>query len=287
MAFKDLARRVQTAAVLIAGLAALLFYAWESSAGRSLLSVVGVLAIAGAAHEYARFSTTAQAPTAATRWLVTVVLTTPAAVACGLSILGTLYPSHYSTDPLHSVLVSLLGSALVAGGMFAASGRATLDQVTRWASSFPIAFLLVGCGGAALVSVASMSGAPRQLLWLIAVIAVNDSAAYFGGSLIGGAKLSPSISPNKTLSGSFTGLLVGILVGLPLAVSLGIATATPSFAAVIALTVVAGQLGDLLKSYLKRLHGVKDSGTIFPGHGGLLDRIDGMLGGATVALLLL
>jgi phosphatidate cytidylyltransferase len=119
------------------------------------------------------------------------------------------------------------------------------------------------------------------VLWLIVVVSVNDTAAYLAGSRIGGPKLCPAISPGKTVSGSLAGLFFGTCIGTVV----GRLSTAPTLgeALVVALCVAfAAQLGDLAKSYLKRLHGVKDSGAILPGHGGLLDRIDGILAGAIV-----
>lgn len=111
--------------------------------------------------------------------------------------------------------------------------------------------------------------------WLLVVVAATDTGAYLAGRLIGGAKLAPRISPGKTWAGLAGGVggaataggVGGALLGWPVppAVLLG------GFLAVVA------QSGDLFESWLKRRAGVKDSGTLLPGHGGMLDRIDGLL----------
>lgn len=123
------------------------------------------------------------------------------------------------------------------------------------------------------------------LIWVFLVVWATDIGAYFAGRAIGGPKLAPSISPNKTIAGLIGGVasaavLAGAwvsLVGLP---PLLIWLAVP-FA-------IAAQLGDLFESGLKRRAGVKDSGTWLPGHGGLLDRLDGLVPVAvlTAALML-
>jgi phosphatidate cytidylyltransferase len=112
------------------------------------------------------------------------------------------------------------------------------------------------------------------LIWVFLVVWSTDIGAYFAGRAIGGAKLAPSISPNKTISGLIGGVIAATVlagswvyaVGLP-AMLLWLA---PPFA-------VAAQLGDLFESGLKRQAGVKDSGSWLPGHGGLLDRLDGLV----------
>ena len=114
-----------------------------------------------------------------------------------------------------------------------------------------------------------------QLLMLAAVIAACDSAAYFVGRFIGGAKLASAISPNKTISGSVGGIIAAMAVmpGIAPFLELG-----PVMALMFGLGLaVLSQIGDLHESALKRRLNVKDSGAILPGHGGLLDRFDGYL----------
>ena len=112
------------------------------------------------------------------------------------------------------------------------------------------------------------------LLALAGVIAACDSAAYFIGRRFGGPKLWPRVSPNKTISGSLGGLVAAMMVTVLLATMFGLAGAGEAvFFGLI--TGVLSQAGDLLESALKRSLNVKDSGSILPGHGGLLDRFDG------------
>ena len=112
------------------------------------------------------------------------------------------------------------------------------------------------------------------LIWVFLVVWATDIGAYFAGRTIGGPKLAPEISPNKTIAGLIGGVISAALmagawvyyVGLP-AILLWLAV----------LFAIAAQLGDLFESGLKRRAGVKDSGTWLPGHGGLLDRLDGLV----------
>lgn len=121
------------------------------------------------------------------------------------------------------------------------------------------------------------SGSRRALLFGLIIIWTCDSAAYFVGSSIGKNKLIESISPNKTVEGALAGMISAPLVGIVFSAS-GIVDWTPWFAVIIGtVTAFLGQVGDLAESLLKRDAGVKDSGTLIPGHGGVLDRIDALL----------
>ena len=113
------------------------------------------------------------------------------------------------------------------------------------------------------------------LLALAAVVAACDIAAYFVGRRVGGAKLAPLISPNKTRSGAAGGVLGAILASLLVMPFLPFSGVELVVGAVITSGLAQG--GDLLESALKRNLGVKDSGTLIPGHGGFLDRFDGYL----------
>jgi phosphatidate cytidylyltransferase len=122
------------------------------------------------------------------------------------------------------------------------------------------------------------------LLWLFLVVWATDIFAYFVGRGIGGAKLAPSISPGKTWAGLVGGMLGAAVVGGIVST----ATGGPIWLAIVAAPVLAvvAQAGDLFESLLKRRAGVKDSGTLIPGHGGALDRLDGLLFATPVYALL-
>jgi phosphatidate cytidylyltransferase len=123
------------------------------------------------------------------------------------------------------------------------------------------------------------------LLYLFAIVWSTDILAYAGGRLIGGPKLAPAISPKKTWSGAIVGALAGI--GASTAAVLVAGLANPLAAAGLALLLSAvAQAGDLGESAVKRHFGVKDSSRIIPGHGGLMDRLDGFLAAATAAAIL-
>ena len=120
------------------------------------------------------------------------------------------------------------------------------------------------------------------MLWLAMVVITTDVFGYLFGRMIGGPKLWTRVSPNKTWSGTIAGWVGAALVGL----LFGIFTAAgPEVAPVSIALAMAAQLGDIAESAVKRRAGVKDSSSLLPGHGGLFDRFDGMLG-ASVTLLL-
>ncbi len=120
-------------------------------------------------------------------------------------------------------------------------------------------------------------------LWALALVWACDIGAYFAGRAIGGPKLAPWISPNKTWAGLAGGIVAASIFGAAMHVQYGLpwrlTLATPVLA-------VLAQGGDLFESWLKRRAGVKDSGTLLPGHGGILDRLDGLVPVAPVAALL-
>ena len=123
------------------------------------------------------------------------------------------------------------------------------------------------------------------IIFLFAVVWTTDIAAYFAGRAIGGPKLMPRVSPNKTWSGAIGGTLAAVVVALALAK----VTALTGLFAIAMLAVIlsiCAQGGDLFESFLKRRFGAKDSGHLIPGHGGLMDRLDGFITASIVAALI-
>lgn len=120
-------------------------------------------------------------------------------------------------------------------------------------------------------------------LWALGLVWATDIGAYFVGRAVGGPKLAPYISPAKTWSGLAGGVGAALIFGFALN---GFAGLPVRLAAASGLLAVAAQGGDLLESFLKRRAGVKDSSNLLPGHGGLLDRMDGVVAAAPLAALL-
>lgn len=130
---------------------------------------------------------------------------------------------------------------------------------------------------------------PKGHLWLFTALAIvwaADSGAYFAGRQFGKRKLAPTVSPNKTIEGLIGGVVAGVLLGLCGALLAGASGAQLPLVALVALAAtLASVVGDLYESLLKRHAGVKDSGNLIPGHGGILDRIDGVLAALPVFAL--
>jgi phosphatidate cytidylyltransferase len=124
------------------------------------------------------------------------------------------------------------------------------------------------------------------VLFLILLIWASDIGAYLVGRLIGGPLLAPRISPGKTWSGAAGGIVSALAVGWGAACLLPAGSGPVRVAAVAVVLCVIGQLGDLAESRAKRHFGVKDSGMLLPGHGGLLDRMDALIAAAPFAALL-
>lgn len=177
-----------------------------------------------------------------------------------------------ATWPLAALAVSV--TAAVVAALIAPRGADRPSPLWEAAGA-----LYVAVPVAALVWLREAAGVPT-LVWLFLVVWATDIGGYAAGKTIGGPLLAPAISPKKTWAGAGGGMVlalaVGVLVAQWLAVPVG-----PLLWASAAVSVVS-QIGDLAESKVKRRFGVKDSGAIIPGHGGVLDRVDGLLAAAPV-----
>jgi phosphatidate cytidylyltransferase len=156
-------------------------------------------------------------------------------------------------------------------------GPAVLRDVA--AAVLPI--LYIGLPLGALAAVRALAGR-EALLLLMGTIVISDSAQYYTGRALGRRPLAPAISPKKTLEGAIGGMVIGTLAFV-IGARLVFPAATLLLIVLVGAAIAAlGMVGDLFESLLKRSAGVKDSGAVIPGHGGVLDRIDSWLFAAPV-----
>ena len=170
----------------------------------------------------------------------------------------------------------LVVTAALALGELVALRRAGFAAITEAA--------VVVVGSASLFFLRTLGDPPAPLLITIFAVWAADVAAYAAGSSFGSRKIAPAISPGKTWEGTIAGFLAAAAVVLVAVAPTGIYV----WAALAALTIgPVAFAGDLLESWLKRRAGVKDSGTLLPGHGGVLDRIDSLLAAAPLVAVLI
>jgi phosphatidate cytidylyltransferase len=142
--------------------------------------------------------------------------------------------------------------------------------------------------GLSAVSMAALRGADLNglitILFIFAIVWATDILAYFVGRAIGGPKLAPPISPGKTWSGAIGGTIAGITAGV-LVVYFAGESLSIWHAVIAAVLSIGSQIGDLFESWIKRRFGVKDSSRLIPGHGGVMDRVDGLVAACFLAFL--
>lgn len=192
-------------------------------------------------------------------------------------------------------------AAIAIAGALTAFGIAGLGVAATIVGAIAISALLVGSGQAQLSGAGVLyTGLPvvalgwlrgdeplgfLAALFLLTIVAATDIAAYAAGRLIGGPKLWPAVSPNKTWSGLAGGIVSAGIVGALFPLLFG--SGSVGWLAVLALVLAAiAQAGDLLESALKRQFGVKDAGHALPGHGGFMDRMDGLVTASVAAALI-
>ena len=204
-----------------------------------------------------------------------------------LAVLGAaLIPLAAAARPLDFTLLA----TWVLWVVFVAASVQALFAEDREHAPTRTAHIVTGClyAGLGLGPIAALRVGPEGLQWVISALVItwaNDTCAYFAGRLLGRHKLHPAVSPNKTWEG-FAGGVVGSVAGMFVTRWVAFPALTPTDCWVLGLAgAVLGPLGDLCESLLKRAHGVKDSGTLIPGHGGLLDRVDALLFNAPAVYL--
>ncbi|MEM9968988.1 MAG: phosphatidate cytidylyltransferase [Pseudomonadota bacterium] len=186
-------------------------------------------------------------------------------VVTGLAVFVAIYL------PVGFALPILLAPALIGFGQ--------LSQNRTLFMSFTVMILLAGYG---MMQVRDDMGF-TWLLWLVLVVVVTDVVGYFAGRTFGGPKFWPAVSPKKTWSGTASGWAGAAIVGLIFAIPSGFGAQLIGISVAVSM---ASQIGDMAESGMKRKMGVKDSSNLIPGHGGLMDRFDGMLGASLFLLVI-
>ena len=242
--------RLWTAAVALPTvLAAIIFL---SSGGFSLF--IGALGVWGL-YEVASMT--------ATRGMISIL------VLLGLGVvplLGVLTAGDRGLWVLPAVVIALMFALVVLVGISGA------ENAPKGAPLEILGALWVGVLFPYFALLRNLRGGIAAIIMMLLVVIASDTGAYFGGRAFGAHKLAPRVSPNKTTEGSVAGLIASIGAGLilrPWAIPHWSLSATAALSGIIA---VLAQVGDLAGSAFKRVAGVKDSGWLFPGHGGLLDR---------------
>jgi len=159
-----------------------------------------------------------------------------------------------------------------------------LQRMSLLPSHAVLGFIYMGFLPAFAYRIIEMNNGLQWFVMLLGVVFAGDTMAYVFGVLWGKQKLMPNISPKKSLQGSIGGLFGSAVAGALSAIYLLPGASVPMFIGLALVAGICAQFGDFFESLLKRHAGVKDSGTIMPGHGGVLDRIDGVLFAAPIIL---
>jgi phosphatidate cytidylyltransferase len=262
-------KRILTTVVLLPFAMAAVFYLPEVWFWLFVVAIIELAAV-----EYVRI-TRRWAPTSP-RWIL--LLTVPAASA----LLAAMLWEGVEPETMWSFWLGLLVLLAVGLAVLALAGRTPVDEAIGMLGTLSWGTV---CFSVAAVSVwALQSIDPWVLVLLLAVVWIGDGAAFYVGRAFGRHRLAPVVSPKKSWEGAIANLVAGLLAALVWALwRLG----EPQWGlvAVAGLANIAGQFGDLAESMIKRGAGIKDSGTLLPGHGGMWDRLDALLFAAPVLLL--
>jgi phosphatidate cytidylyltransferase len=189
-------------------------------------------------------------------------------------VAGTLLTASFAVPSAGRAAFTLVLLGLVAAPLYrAASGPVGWQRLAVTLLGVCYVNWLLGYG----LWLRDLEGGTEWILLLVAVTWAGETAAYAVGSLIGRTRLAPAISPKKTVEGALAQLAASILAAVAVSACLVTVVGPWQAAMVGAILGIAGQLGDLAESALKRSVGVKDAGHLIPGHGGVLDRVDGLL----------
>jgi phosphatidate cytidylyltransferase len=206
--------------------------------------------------------------------LMTGIVAVALAVALAASSVG-------ANDKIHDL-------RLAAAPIVLAMGMLACAAIAPRARGFWVAAGVPYAGAMGLAPIVLRSDAALgfvAMIFLFAIVWATDIAAYFVGRAVGGPKLAPRLSPNKTWSGSIGGIAGAVLAAVLVVQFSAVGTFVAATLVAIALS-IAVQIGDLAESAIKRRFGAKDAGSLIPGHGGLMDRLDGFVAAAVLACLI-
>jgi phosphatidate cytidylyltransferase len=183
-----------------------------------------------------------------------------------------------------AIVVGATGRLTIALAIGAAAVIVAAATARRpWRPAGVLYSLVFGLG---LIAICLSAHLPfTALLFLFAVVWATDSGAFFAGRLIGGSKLWPRISPKKTWAGAIGGLMAALVGGIAVVTIAGLGISVGLVVVIVVLSVFS-QCGDLFESWVKRVFETKDASHLIPGHGGLLDRVDGLTFAAGLAALI-
>ncbi len=233
--------------------------------GRSLLAIFVALVSVAALHEY--FTITA----AICRGVISGKIRWLSYAVCA----GIMFCAY--VDSLPAVL-TLVGANFLFVGFIVLSDFSRVTSLLEVVAIQVQGIVYIPLLLSLIVLIRGFDQGPLLILWVLAVVFANDTGSYYIGSYFGRRNLAPGISPKKTFEGAAGGVAAAVIVGFGTSL-LFFNELYQSLMAVpcSALLAVVGQVGDLFMSALKRASGIKDSGRVLPGHGGILDRIDGLI----------
>lgn len=203
-----------------------------------------------------------------------------------VQLAGVFAVLYWGDDVLLPILLTFWALAILFAGasFFLSTGGPGRGYGSRGAVALALGAFYLGVPTSILARW-RLEYAAWSILAFLLVIWANDTASYFVGLAAGRHKLAPRISPGKSWEGAAAGLIAGAIIGTAAA---GLLQMTPAGGLLFGvLTTIASQFGDLFESAMKRKAGLKDSGTLLPGHGGILDRFDGILVAAPIAYMLI
>lgn len=275
----SLARRVASVSVLIPIILAAAWWYWATAI------LVGVCIGIGVVELYGIMRHGGYAPR------------TPVGIAIGLLIAAA---AAFQPSTRLDLSGLAIGVALVLSLCYELIPSQRSESMAGWAITFSGAFYIGGLLSyfillaqldtplrAGWLSILHIPAATSWIFLLLAVTWLQDTAAYFVGRALGRHKMAPVLSPKKSWEGAAGGFVASILTAMLAVATLGLPISYPAATLIGAAAGVAGPLGDLVESLIKRQIGIKDSGQLIPGHGGILDRIDSLLFTAPVVYYLI